>query len=200
LEVPTRAIEAPRMARERCGATTKTDGHCRYPAAECPYKSHRIEREANARKSRDVSAQPPDDAHRPAGLTPPPAVDEHDLHGLGWWTIRNAITGDLETPRAAVVATVMRVLAGLGPEPMEEQEALRDVELLGVIMHGVPPRSAAEWERAHQLFDADAIEEFERWVALGEGDGLDSRQPFRRGDRRRDEVQVPFVVEDEDGA
>lgn len=187
------------MAKERCGAKTKGGTPCRWAIDRCTHQSHRIEREGRDRRGEANAPWPAEDDPRPQGLTPPPAVDEHDLHGLGWWTIRNAITGDLETPRAAVVATVMRVLAALGPEPVAQEEALRDVELLGVIMHGVPPRNPAEWERARQLFDADGIEEFERWVALGEGDGLDRRQPFRLRDRRRDEVQVPLVIEDEDG-
>jgi hypothetical protein len=101
-----------------------------------------------------------------ATLAPPSAVDERDLHGLGWWVIKNAITGELTTPQGTVVANVMRVIAGLGPEPLAEEEALRNVELSGRIMHGVPPRNEAEWERARRMFDDDAIAEFERWAAL----------------------------------
>ena len=57
----------------------------------------------------------------------------------------------------------MRILASLGPEPMAEAEALKQVELRGRIMHGQPPRNPQEWERAAAVFDDEALAEFHRW-------------------------------------
>ena len=42
---------------------------------------------------------------------------------------------------AQALTAVLRVLAGLGPEPRQEEDALAEVELRGLLMHGVPPRT-----------------------------------------------------------
>lgn len=80
--------------------------------------------------------------------------------------IAQVIHDELAASRAGVLATVMRVLAGLGPEPLAQEQALRDVELMGLVMHGLPPRNAAEWQRARELFHEDALTEFQRWDSL----------------------------------
>ncbi|MGI8925144.1 MAG: hypothetical protein ACR2HN_00690, partial [Tepidiformaceae bacterium] len=84
-----------------------------------------------------------------------------------WWLIAHVIRGDLAPPIAANVNATMRVLLGLGPEALAQEEALRRVELLGVVMNGVPPRNDEEWELARSLFDEDALAEFARWEPMG---------------------------------
>jgi len=109
-------------------------------------------------------------------VDPPGALEARDLRELGWWTIEHTIRGDLTPNRGTVISTIMRVLAAMGPEPLAEEEMLREVELRGVLMNGIPPRTAEEWELAGRIFDDDALAEFRRWPALT-GDRDDAEEP-----------------------
>ena len=133
------------MAPERCGAPTKDGGRCHYDKGDCPW--HRDGR----------------------ALKPPKAVEDRDLRGLGWWTIEHTIRGDLVANRGTVISTIMRTLATMGPEPLAEEEALREVELRGRLMNGLPPATTEEWELATRIFDDEALAEFRRWAALDRG-------------------------------
>ncbi len=54
----------------------------------------------------------------------------------------------------------------MGPDEYDTEQMLREVELRGVLMNGIPPRNEAEWELAASIFDDDAIAEFKRWEML----------------------------------
>ncbi len=153
------------MPEDRCGATTLSGGTCRWAADRCPHHS---------------SATPlaPGKARGPSE-GPPPSLDPRqqpwyagrDLRQFAWWVVERLLEGSLERQTAAVLVAVMRVLVALGPEPLAQEEALREVELLGTIMNGIPPRNPAEWEHAMRLFDDDAVAEFSRWEPLLPGAG-----------------------------
>ncbi len=66
-------------------------------------------------------------------------------------------------PAGGLVATVMRILITLGPEPLSKEGALREAALIGRVMGGQPPRDAEEWALAESIFEADAVAEFRRW-------------------------------------
>ena len=74
---------------------------------------------------------------------------------------------DLAAQRATVIASIIRTLTALGQEPLAADEALREVELRGRVMHGLPPRDPAEWEHAALVFSDDALDEFRRWEVGG---------------------------------
>jgi hypothetical protein len=118
----------------------------------------------------------------PAPLEPPPAVEEHDLHSLGWWLADRVTREAIDLQRAGVLISLIRALAGLGPEPMAQEEALLNVELLGAVSHGLPPRSPAEWERAERLFSGEGLVEMTRWHPYGSADELRQAMPFRNND------------------
>ena len=90
-----------------------------------------------------------------------------DLRELGWWTIEHTIRGDLAPNRGTVISTTMRTLVGMGPAPLDEDEILREVELRGILMNGIPPRNDEEWELAAKVFDDEALSEFRRWPVTG---------------------------------
>lgn len=122
------------MERQACGATTQSGGSCGYRRGPCPYHpAAALAREA---------AQPRRGPHLPG------PVEARDLRGLGWWLIGAVIDERVEERRASVVNSVMRTLAALGPEELGEEEALREVELRGLLMHGLEPRTPREWEQA----------------------------------------------------
>jgi hypothetical protein len=109
-------------------------------------------------------------------VKPPPTVDARDLRELGWWTIEHTISGDLEPWGGTVISTIMRVLAALGPEPLAEEESVRELELRGLLMNGIPSRTVDEWELASRIFDDDALSEFRRWPVTG-GEPEDAGEP-----------------------
>ena len=127
-----------------CGATTQSGGYCRNDAARCPQHS-------------DTPALPNAD------------TQPHDLRALGWSLLDRLANGELDPRRAGVMASLMRVVAALGPEPEDEQELLREAQLRGLVMHGIPPRTPEEWQLAERVFDDEALREFHRWESLGRG-------------------------------
>lgn len=181
------------MEEVLCGAKTNRDTECKWLAKECPY--HQGGPSAAAAERRSAARVTPREGPRPTADRPsqtqlPGAVGKHDLRGLGWWVIGETLRESLDPRSGSVVVSVMRVLAALGPEPLAEEEALREVELRGRIMNGHAPRDVEEWKRAESAFDDGALAEFRRWERplrpieelLLEGDGGDSREPLVLGD------------------
>lgn len=75
-----------------------------------------------------------------------------------WWALRGLATGHVQPREASAVASLLRVLHALGPEPMDEEEALAEVELRGIIMAGLQPRNEAEWALARRRFSEEALQ------------------------------------------
>lgn len=184
-----------------CGRPTQAGGQCQWPAETCPHHSARGRALARAR-ARAFAAKP--EAETGAGrerppLTPPPAATfrRRDLRSLGWWAIGELIGGALEERTGTVLASLMRTLAALGPEPLATEEALREVELRGLLMQGLPPRTPGEWELAARLFSAEAVAEIARWRPSGEDHAGHDLEPLLLRDRAADEVEVAPVGEHE---
>ncbi len=151
----------------RCGSLATRSGEpCGRLKSECSHHQPRDRRPRSA----------------PRRATAPDPVARRDLRGTGWWLMERLTAVDaVDEKRAAVAATVLRVLASLGPEPANAAEALAEVELRGRLMHGQPPSSPEQWERAARAFDPDALEEFRRWDlanVLLEGDRDDEADPL----------------------
>ena len=140
------------MAETRCGAPTRGGSPCRFPIDRCPHEAHTASRAAGA-------------GHPPPPPPPPPseAVRERDLHTLVWWLIEETLAGRITPPEASAVNRMMHTLLELGPTPEADEQALQEVALRGLLMHGVPPRTAEEWKRASEIFDEAALAEFRRW-------------------------------------
>ena len=145
-------------AKPLCGAPTMAGGSCRWKVGECKHASHARWRAANPCLRGSMSD------HGVTLSEVPDAVAEHDLYVLSWWLVERVIAGDLETARASVVATVMRVLLALGREPLDEEERFSRAELMGQLMHGVPPADEAEWVRARAILTPDALVTVEGWA------------------------------------
>ena len=155
------------MSGSRCGAPTRGGAACRFPADRCPHESH-----ARVRDERPA----PKAASSPAG-----AIRERDLRALGWWLIEEILSGRVTPPAASAVNRMMHTLLQLGPTPEADDLALQEVALRGLLMHGVPPRTEAEWRRAAEVFDDEALAEFRRW-ARAEPEGPDGRDDGAAGD------------------
>lgn len=141
------------MERDQCGAPTRRGLPCRFARGQCPHHA----------PVGSAAAAPVDE-----GLGPPAAVDGRDLRGTGWWLVARTISGELAPPRASVVGSLLRTLAALGPGEPDEEEALREVELRARLMHGLPPRTESEWERADALFATETLSELRRWTPPGQ--------------------------------
>lgn len=196
-----------------CGAPTVAGGRCRWPRGQCRFhRAAEAPRERPGPASRGVRAAPVSrrrnarDGEGEGGL--PRAVRERDVRGLAWWLMELLISREDPASNAQALTAVLRVLAGLGPEPRQEEDALAEVELRGLLMHGVPPRTPGEWARAAELFSPEALREIARWEGLLaaeadgvllEGDGADRLQPFRLGDTRAEHLEVAGLIHHEDG-
>lgn len=145
------------MSGTRCGAPTRGGAACRFPADRCPHEGH-----ARVRLGRPA----PEAAPSPAG-----AIRERDLRALGWWLIEEILAGRVTPPAASAVNRMMHTLLQIGPTPEADDLALQEVALRGLLMHGVPPRTDAEWRRAAEVFDDEALAEFRRWARAERDEG-----------------------------
>ncbi len=167
------------MDKSTCGQMTKQGRPCGFPRGGCRWHD----------------GSPAGDGR--VSLTPA-AVGERDPRGLAWWTIDTLLRGELSAASATVVASLLRVIAGLGPGAAEEAEALAETAFRGRIMHGLPPSTPAEWERAERNYTPEAVAEFRRWEALLEADRLHDGDELVFGEGRAIEGEDAFVIEDED--
>lgn len=169
------------MNRIKCGAPTKAGSPCNFGRVECPHHGPN----ARPRSATDGKPEP--------GVPPP---EGRDISAITWWAIDGVALGWLETARASVLASLLRVATGLPPE--DEADALKEVELRGRLMHGQPPRDDAEWGLAESLFTEEALREFRRWETLLERDAFHGGEELLPGDGARDHGDDPLVVHHED--
>ena len=139
------------MPESPCGAPTRGGTPCRFPADRCPHEHHARARAPAGQGEREQPGSPAD------------AIHERDLRALGWWVIEETLAGRVTPPEASAVNRLMHTLQQLGPTPEADDLALQEVALRGLLMHGVPPHTPAEWRRAAEIFDEDALAEFRRW-------------------------------------
>lgn len=128
-------------------------------------------------------------------------MDDRDLHALGWWLIEQVLDGESGVAReqVAIAATLMRVLAALGPASADSASAARETELRARLLHGLRLRDEEDWRLAHSLFDDATIEVLSALATgSGEGDGGNRGQPLRRIKAGADEVDLARVSEDKE--
>jgi hypothetical protein len=95
---------------------------------------------------------------------PPAGLQERDPRTLGWALLGRLFDGTQDARTIATAAALLRLVAGLGPEDPDLDDALRAVELHGRAWHGLPPRDSDGWRRAEALFGPEALEEISRWA------------------------------------
>jgi hypothetical protein len=140
-----------------------------------------------------------DRGHGVRALAIPAAVGEHNVREFAWWMIARLLSAELDAQRAGVLATLLRVIAALGPEPASRQKAFAEAALRGRMMHGMPPRNAAEWELAESIFSQEVLDEFAHYAELlREANGRDVGKPFGFGERAAGKSDVALVVDAED--
>ena len=139
------------MPEAHCGAPTRGGSACRFPADRCPHDAHARAREELPARERAPSSTG--------------AIRARDLRALGWWLIEETLAGRITPSETSAVNRMMHTLLQLGPAPEADELALQEVALRGLLMHGVPPRTAEEWRRAAEIFDDEALGEFRRWAS-----------------------------------
>jgi hypothetical protein len=181
-------------AYEPCGALTLKGEPCKIARMSCTV--HRRRQPAPRWPLTRAPGSHPGEERAPAAkesLPIPPAVTEHDLRGFAWWLVSRLLSGELDTQRAGVLATLLRVLSALGPEPASRERAFAEAALRGRMMHGLPPRDAAQWELAESLFSQEVLDEYAGYARmLAEATGEDTGRPFPFGERLEPAVLEPL--------
>jgi len=95
----------------------------------------------------------------------PEAIARRDVRKSVWWLTEQLVLGTISSSRALALSRLLHTAAQMGPDELDEEQILREIELRGILMHGIPPRDDEEWELAKTIFDDDAIAEFKRWSA-----------------------------------
>lgn len=88
---------------------------------------------------------------------------ERDPLAAAWNVIDALWREECEPPRAQAIIAALRLVIAGGQAPLEAERALREAEVLGLAMHGLPPRDAEEAALAEELFGR-------RYWEDGEGD------------------------------
>jgi len=70
--------------------------------------------------------------------------------------------------RASAGATLLRAIHGLGEPPESQERSAAEAALMGMVMHGLPPRDAEEWALAGEVFTPDALAMMRTWDPAGE--------------------------------
>ncbi len=173
-------------------------GKCTWPSDKCPVDFHKRHRGAGHVSAFRQQAEPQvDEDNAPESLEPPPALEQHDVRQLSWWLVEQVIRGKLEERRAGVVATMVRILVSLGPEPLAPGAALEAIRLRASLMHGIPPKED-EWPAIEAMFDDQAVEEIRRWSSLFERDVRDHDEPLVLGNVVAGDGDVASLIHDED--
>ena len=109
-------------------------------------------------------------------VTEPPATDAEpetaeprDPRVIGRIVVERVLDENASPIQAARFLRTLRSLDAMGDLPEDQERVLKEIELRGVVMNGFPPRNEEEWALAREVFDDDAIAEFERWIATGHG-------------------------------
>ena len=131
---------------------------------------------------------------QPTGRVPP-----RELHAFSWWVIDGVLDKTIEPPQGQALAAVGRLLASLGPEPVDADVALASAVLRGRVMHGLVPEDDEAWAFAASVFLPAAIDEMRGWPRLLERDPVDHGQPHRFLDAAALQRDMPFGSEVEDG-
>lgn len=130
-----------------------------------------------------------------------------DLRAFSWWLLEAILDGEVAPAKGGVMSGLLRIIAGLGPEPASEAEVYKELELRGRLMTGLPPRTPEEWDRVALFLDDEALEEIRTWPMDGprhphllERDSGDVREPEVLGDIGigADEADMAFVIDRED--
>lgn len=92
------------------------------------------------------------------------------MRALAWGLLDRLLDGPQDARTIATAASLLRLVAALGPEDPGLDEALAAIELHGRAWHGLPPRDSDGWQRAEALFGPEALAELRRWVAADAGE------------------------------
>jgi len=79
-------------------------------------------------------------------------VSERDPLAAAWNVIDALWREECDPPRAQAIIAALRVVFAAGQAPLDRDRALREAEVLGLAMHGLPPRDAEEAALAEELF------------------------------------------------
>lgn len=111
-----------------------------------------------SKKTTEIEPSQPEDIARAAQ-----AVANNDLRALAWaWLAR--LSRVLDVDQAAHAASWARLLQRLGPEANDAEMDALYVAVYGGGIHGIPPRTAEQWEYAQKVFDAQTFADMQSWT------------------------------------
>ena len=123
----------------RCNAQTVSGHPCHYPEDRCPLHT------------------------QASSLLPPPSSQPRSPRSLGQLALDRALDGQANPLAAARLIHAARDLQRI-EDPVDEERALKEVELRGRLMYGMPPHNDEAWDLARECFTDEALGEFVRWA------------------------------------
>jgi hypothetical protein len=132
-----------------CSLRTETGPACGYPPGACPIHT----RDSVPAPATSQEEQPDE------------KFNHESLRPIAESVITRLNGGTLKPLDAIRWLRALHTFYQLPVPALDEQEAWKEVELRGLIMHGQPPRNPEEWARAELVFDDEALAMFHDWEA-----------------------------------
>ena len=136
-----------------CNSSTDTGHACGYPPNACP---------SHTPISSDILVTSP-------GEPPAGKFDRNSLASIAESVITSLHAGALKPLDAIRWLRALHTFYQLPVSEISDEDAWKEVELRGRIMHGQAPRDAEEWARAERVFDDEALAMFHQWEAKDRG-------------------------------
>ncbi|MGE3074661.1 MAG: hypothetical protein AB7N24_00915 [Dehalococcoidia bacterium] len=95
------------------------------------------------------------------------AYEERDLRTVAWRFLSEIRHDEDFIKLAAPAASMMRVILALGEESEDRASAINEAAVIGGVLHGIAPRTAAQWAIAERVYDKATLEDLRHWRPQG---------------------------------
>ncbi len=131
------------MTPNHCNQTTPSGHPCYHLASRCPFHP--------------APVRAPDDAAEPSAERPNP-------HRFIFHALQDAVEGKASPASVTRLVKTLAIAHRIGPPPLDADRIADEIALKGMTMHGIPPRTEAQWNLAREMFTGDSLHLFARWL------------------------------------
>ena len=133
------------MIYAACSAATPSGHTCHHLAGRCPF--HPV--------PESTPAPGPEPTAKPA---------RPDPHRFIYDALQSVVEGRANPTVINRLVRTLAIASRLGPPPLDRDQEAEEAILLGIVMHGIPPRTEREWELARDTFTAEGLHTLATWL------------------------------------
>lgn len=137
------------MIYAACSAATPSGHTCHHLAGRCPF--HPV--------PESTPAPGPEPTAKPA---------RPDPHRFIYDALQSVVEGRANPTVVNRLVRTLAIASRIGPPPLDRDRAAEETMILGMAMHGLPPRDEHEWELARGIFTAEGLHSLATWLHASE--------------------------------